>query len=109
MFKSAATAYGQAGSRYRTVDLTTRIEGASSHGLVAILYEELLTALSRLRGPGKRAEVHSRVLAILTALDTGLDHDKGGEVAAMLAEFTARRGGEMRPLRQGERHGDEEA
>lgn len=34
---------------------------------------------------------------------------KASEVAAMLAEFTARRGGEMRPLRQGERHGDEEA
>lgn len=34
---------------------------------------------------------------------------KAAEVTAMLEEFSARRGGGMRPLRQGERHGDEEA
>ena len=33
---------------------------------------------------------------------------KADEMAALLAEFAERRGGEMRPLRQGERHGDEE-
>lgn len=34
---------------------------------------------------------------------------KASEIAAMLEEFGSRRGGGMRPLRQGERHGDEEA
>ena len=34
---------------------------------------------------------------------------KAADVQAMLADFMARRGGDMRPLRQGERHGDEEA
>ncbi|SNS43016.1 flagellar protein FliS [Sphingomonas laterariae] len=96
MFGSAARArYAPAGARYHAVDVATRIEGASPHRLVAILYEELLTRMSGLKaamgnGDGaRRADNQTRVLAIIAALDAGLDHDKGGDVAPLLAKIYA--------------------
>lgn len=93
MFGSAArTRYATPGARYHNVDVTTRIEGASPHRLVAMLYEELLTRLAMLKSSlasgdiARRTDSQTRVLAIFTALETGLDHDKGGEVAAMLSK-----------------------
>ena len=92
MFGSAARArYVPAGARYHSVDVTTRIEGASPHRLVAILYEELLTRMTMLKsalGSGdiaRRTDSQTRVLAIIAALDAGLDHEQGGEVAGLLA------------------------
>lgn len=99
MFGSAARAhYAPAGARYRSVDVSTRIEGASPHRLVAILYEELLTRMSVLKGvlgggdATRRNDSHARVLAIIAALNTGLDHDKGGDVAGLLATLYAETG-----------------
>ena len=82
--------FGAATARYQGVDLTSRIEGASPYQLVQIMYEELLKALdamafAALRGDFvKRGQHQSRVLAILTGLETSLDFDKGGEIAAGL-------------------------
>lgn len=86
-----ATAYGRAGAHYRNVDVTTRIEGASPHRLVGILFEELMTVIAATksaivrRDMARRAESQSRALAILSALEASLDHEKGGEIADMLA------------------------
>ena len=77
---------------YRSVDLSSRIESASPHGLVAILYEELLGALGvtrtavRQKANPQRAEAAPRALTILQALEGGLDHEKGGDVARTLAQ-----------------------
>ena len=96
MFGSAARSrYAPAGAHYRNVDVMTRVEGASPHGLVAILYEEVLTRMASLKAAllngdvARRGESQARVLAILAALDAGLDHDKGGEVAGLLAQIYA--------------------
>ncbi|WP_380879088.1 flagellar protein FliS [Sphingomonas sp. DBB INV C78] len=95
MFGSAARRYAPAGARYHSVDVTTRIEGASPHRLVAILYEELLTRLTMLKtavagnDAPKRTDSQTRVLAIIAALDAGLDHEKGGDVAPLLATIFA--------------------
>ena len=96
MFGSATRArYAPAGAHYRNVDVMTRVEGASPHGLVAILYEEALTRMASLKAAllnrdiARRGESQARVLAILAALDAGLDHDKGGEVAGLLAQVYA--------------------
>lgn len=96
MFGSAARSrYAPAGAQYRNVDVMTRIEGASPHGLVAILYEEALTRMASLKAAllggdiARRGESQARVLAILAALDAGLDHDKGGEIAGLLAQVYA--------------------
>ena len=37
--------FGMAKARYQRVDVASRVEGATPHQLVAILYDELLKAL----------------------------------------------------------------
>lgn len=77
---------------YRSVDLASRVEGASPHGLVTILYEELLGALGVARaalrqgGTPHRVDGIPRALTILAALEGGLDFDQGGEVARTFAQ-----------------------
>jgi flagellar protein FliS len=86
-----AFAYGRAGAQYRNVDVATRIEGASPHRLVGILFEELLTAISGMksaalqRDPLRRSESQARALSILTALESSLDFERGGDIAMMLS------------------------
>ncbi|AGH50373.1 MULTISPECIES: flagellar export chaperone FliS [Sphingomonadales] len=96
MFGSAARArYAPAGARYQSVDIATRIEGAGPHRLVSILYEELLTRMALLKSGlvngdhARRSDAQARSLAILAALENGLDHDKGGDVAPLLASVYA--------------------
>ena len=77
--------------RYKNVDLASRIEGATPHQLVQLMYEELLKAIDAMavavrRGDYvQRGERQARALAILSGLETSLDFDKGGEIAASLA------------------------
>lgn len=72
---------------YQNVSVASRIEGASPHKLVQMMYEELLKALEAMalaadRGDFvQRGQHQSRALAILTGLETSLDFDKGGEIA----------------------------
>lgn len=83
--------FGGAGARYRNIEVNGRVDGASPHKLIAILFEELLrcieaTRLAMDRGDlGRQADRQARALSILQALDTSLDHEKGGEVAASLS------------------------
>ena len=76
---------------YNSIDVTSRIEGASPHRLVSILFEELLKALEAMaaaqqRGDlGQRGSRQARALAILSGLETSLDFEKGGEIAKGLA------------------------
>lgn len=85
--------FGGAGARYRNVELTTRVEGASSHQLIAILFDELLKAIDATRAAlelkdiGRRADRQARTLSILQALDASLDFEKGGEIATALSSI----------------------
>src|SRR3954469_6738603 len=78
------------GARYQSVALSSRLEGATPHQLVQVMYEELLKALDAMafataRGDYvKRGERQSKALAILTGLETSLDFEKGGEIATGL-------------------------
>lgn len=82
--------FGVASARYQSVDIASRIEGATPHQLVQVMYEELLNALDamtvavRRNDFGQRGERQARALAILTGLETSLDFEKGGEIAAGL-------------------------
>ncbi|HYD14641.1 MAG TPA: flagellar export chaperone FliS [Allosphingosinicella sp.] len=77
-------------ARYQSVDIASRIEGATPHQLVQIMYEELLKALDAMafataRGDYvQRGQHQSKVLAVLTGLETSLDFDKGGQIAVDL-------------------------
>lgn len=80
----------RARNRYQVLDLSSRMEGASPHRLVAILYEELQNALDgaiRGRESGQDVAANSqmaRAKSILAALEAGLDFDRGGELATTL-------------------------
>jgi flagellar protein FliS len=83
--------YRAARARYLDVDVGSRIEGASPHRLIAILFEELDKALDALgvaheRGDrGRALAAQGRALTILHGLETGLDFERGGEIATGLA------------------------
>lgn len=84
---------GQFGARasYKSVDLTSRIEGASPHQLVQVMFEELLKSMDAMLVAARRTDYvqrgqcQARALSILSALETSLDFEKGGEIATGLA------------------------
>jgi flagellar protein FliS len=82
---------GAAARSYRSIDLNARIEGASPHALVVVLFEELLKSMDAMiaamrRGDyTQRAARQGRALAILQALDTSLDHEAGQDIARDLS------------------------
>lgn len=77
--------------QYRALSIASRIEAASPHELVAILYEELLRALDVTRtalAQGKAEACRSareRASSILLALGASLDFEQGGDLARSLA------------------------
>jgi flagellar protein FliS len=98
MFATAASA--QSNSRqlgaYREVGVTTAVDGASPHRLVAMLFEGLLDALAQARGairtgdiPTKGAAIGRAVRIIDEGLKSGLNLKEGGRLAADLNELYA--------------------
>lgn len=87
----APSRFAPAGARYAQVDVSARVEGASPHGLVALLFDELLKCLDTLRAAERAGTAlahggaQARTVSILHALEAGLDHARGGELAANLA------------------------
>jgi flagellar protein FliS len=87
----AASPLRAAPGRYQAVDLSSRIEGASPHGLIAIMFDELLKALEamavacRRKDFGQRGTRQARALAVLHGLEISLDVERGGEIAISLA------------------------
>ena len=78
---------------YRSVDLASRTGGATPHQLITILYEDLLREL-RLGALAVEAgdfvsknERLTKGLALLFALEAGLDFERGGAVADTLSRF----------------------
>ncbi|MEK6638608.1 MAG: flagellar protein FliS [Pseudomonadota bacterium] len=78
-------------NQYKSLELVSRIDGATPHTLVAILYDELLRSLDVLGAALRqqrdlRNETHARRASdILTALTANLDFDQGASVAQTLA------------------------
>ncbi|MDQ4419592.1 flagellar export chaperone FliS [Sphingobium sp. DEHP117] len=84
---------GNASRRYAAVHAGSRVESATPHGLVKILFEELLlamdaAALAMDKGDRLKAnDKYIRTLSIIHALDASLDMDHGGEIAVGLAQI----------------------
>lgn len=82
---------GNASRRYAAVHAGSRIESATPHGLVKILFDELLLAidaavLAQTNGDMvKTNDKHARAMSILHALEGSLDFEKGGDIAISLA------------------------
>jgi flagellar protein FliS len=78
-------------AHYQSVDLESRIEGATPHQLVVIMFEELLKSLDAMVVAARRGDYQqrirrqSRAMALLHGLEGSLDFAKGGEIADGLA------------------------
>jgi flagellar secretion chaperone FliS len=89
---SSVVRQGRACQQYQTLDLASRLETASPHRLVAILYEEMLLAveiLERAARKGRDVRFHpqtDRMRSILISLESGLDFENGGTLAHSLAQ-----------------------
>ena len=87
----ATQGYAAASRRYAAIDAGSKIEGANSHQLVKILFDELLLAMDataiamRAGDNGKTFQKQTRALTMLHALETSLDFEQGGEIATNLA------------------------
>ena len=85
--------FGMAKARYQRVDVASRVEGASPHQLVAILYDELLKALDAMAAAMarndyvQRGERQARALRLISGLETSLDFEQGGDIAIGLAKI----------------------
>lgn len=83
---------GNASRRYAAVHAGSRIASASPHGLVKVLFDEVLLAMDACaisldhRDAVKARDKHVRALSILQALETSLDFDNGGDIAISLAQ-----------------------
>jgi flagellar protein FliS len=83
--------YAAASRRYAAIDAGSKVEGATPHQLVKILFDEVLlaieaSALSMSAGDSIKArDKQVRALTLLRALDSSLDFEKGGDVAVSLA------------------------
>lgn len=93
MPRYASPLSANAAATYRRVDLAGRTSGAEPHRLVSLLYEEGAAALraaafaAEKRQYAVKSERVARATAVLFALESGLDFEKGGEVSRTLATF----------------------
>jgi flagellar protein FliS len=92
MSNGYGSAQGGAKLRYQTVDVAARVEGATPHRLVGILFEELMKALE-IMAAAQRANIRAKAIDkqarasnILLALETSLDFRNGGEIAVNLSK-----------------------
>ena len=76
---------------YQDLALSSRLEAATPHALVSLLYEELIITLDVLKAatanrpspkPGSSA---ARASSILVSLEASLDFEQGGQLAQTLA------------------------
>ncbi|MBU3730134.1 MAG: flagellar export chaperone FliS [Beijerinckiaceae bacterium] len=78
---------------YQQAEQDFFVDGADAHGLVEILYRELISALERAEAAiaakdyALRAQEVTRALTIIYVLGSSLDFEKGGEVAVSLGQF----------------------
>ena len=92
---NAYSRFGAVKARYQNVDLASRVESASPHGLVVILFDELMKSLEAMaaacsrRDFTQRGAAQARALNMLNGLESSLDFEKGGEIAQSLASIYA--------------------
>lgn len=89
----APSRYAAPGARYRDIDVAARVEGATPHGLVMIMFDEALKGidtLSAVEGTNdhvRRNAAQARVISLLHGLESSLDYKRGGEIANNLGRI----------------------
>jgi flagellar protein FliS len=83
-----------AAATYRSIDAVGRTAAADPHQLVELMYKECVAALraaafaAEKKQPTVKSERISRATAILFALESNLDFERGGEVSRTLATLS---------------------
>jgi len=89
----APSRYAAPGARYRQIDVAARVQGATPHGLIQIMFDELLKSLGTLEASeaandlAKRNAAQARVVSLLHGLESSLDFARGGEIADNLGRI----------------------
>jgi flagellar protein FliS len=89
----APSRYAARGARYRDIDVAARVEGATPHGLVLIMFDELLKGIDTLgaadgaQDQPRRNAAQARVISLLHGLESSLDYKRGGEIADNLGRI----------------------
>ena len=89
----APSRFAAPGARYRDIDVAARIEGATPHALVAIMFDELLKAINTMEAAeaahdlARRNSSEARVISLLHGLEGALDYRRGGDLAANLGRI----------------------
>ena len=89
----APSRYAASGARYRDIDVAARVEGATPHGLIMIMFDECLKALDTLQAMQgstdavRRNATQARVISLLHGLESSLDFKRGGEIADNLGRI----------------------
>jgi len=93
MARYASALAGDPAATYRQIDLAGRTGGANPHALIEMLYQEGISALraaawaAEKRKFDVKSERVARATAVLFALESGLDFERGGDVSKALANF----------------------
>ncbi|WP_340689104.1 flagellar protein FliS [Sphingomonas donggukensis] len=88
-----ATAFARPEATYRAVDLAGRTGGEDAAGLVGLLYGEAVRALRSAAWAAEnnrydiKSERVTRAIAILFALESGLDFERGGDISKTLSRL----------------------
>lgn len=89
----APSRYAAPGARYRDIDVAARVEGATPHGLILIMFDEALKGIDTLSAveathdPVRRNAAQARVVSLLHGLESSLDYKRGGEIADNLGRI----------------------
>jgi flagellar protein FliS len=89
----APSRYAAPGARYRDIDVAARIEGATPHGLISIMFEEVLKGIGTIeaaeaaRDLARRNAAQARVISLLHGLESSLDFARGGDIAQNLGRI----------------------
>lgn len=75
---------------YRQLELQTKVDGASPHELIEMLFNGARDKLNQAEGSAQRGDIEARtaavntVVEILIGLQASLDHDQSSEIASNL-------------------------
>lgn len=84
-------AYQDAHQQYKNIDLHSRVEAASPHELISLLFQGARAHIASAQGSMERKEIAAKgehigkTISIIGELRSVLDLEKGGEIAANLA------------------------
>ncbi|NKB98037.1 MAG: flagellar export chaperone FliS [Pseudomonadales bacterium] len=88
--KNVTTSANTSIDAYRQLELQTKVDGATPHELIDMLFNGARDKLNQAEGYIERGDIEARtaavntVVEILVGLQASLDHDKGPDVAGNL-------------------------